>query len=147
MIRSRKKKQGRQVKLDFLFLFSGVSGKQIGSEPPERSNLGIGHVIGAAVIGCVFTIILCGAALYYIRRRKKRFNVSKAEETSLHNTSSESKYSTIPRGNGVSNRGPPSTSSSQSTTSKDSINPRKKTTSPLKMLQLFKKQESSAEAV
>ncbi|XP_078378520.1 semaphorin-5A-like [Oculina patagonica] len=126
---------------------AGVSGRRQGPVPSEGSKLGIGHVIGAAVIGCVFTIILCGAALYYYRRRQKQFNVSKAEETSLHNTSTGSKYSTIPRGNGVATRGPPSTSSSQSTASKDSINPRKKTSSPLKMLRLFRKQESSAEAV
>lgn len=115
-------------------------------ETNEGSKLEVGYVIGAALAGCVLTIFVLGA-LYYFKCRNKNFDVSKAEETSLHNTSRESKYSTIPRGNGVPNRGPPSTSSSHSTTSKDSINTRRKTSSPLKMLQIFRKHHSSAEAV
>jgi len=121
---------------------------QRGPETNEGSNLQIGHVIGAAVAGCVLTIILFLGAFCYIKNRNKKFDVSKAEETSLHNTSSESKYSTIARGNGVPNRGPLSTSSSHSTASKDSVkNTSRKTSSPLKMLRVFRKHHSSAEAV
>ena len=119
-----------------------------GPRTSEGSNLGIGHVIGAAVAGCVLTFILFAGALYFIKYRKKQFDVSKAEESSLHNTSSGSKYSTIVRENGVPSRGPPSTSSSHSTASKDSVrDTQKKTSSRLKMLQVFRKQHSSAEAV
>ena len=116
-------------------------------ETNEGSKLEVGYFIGAAVAGCVLTILVLGL-LYWIKYRKKDFDVSKAEETSLHNTTCESKYSTIPRGNGVLNRGPPSTSSSHSTESKDSIkNTRRKTSSPLKMIRVFRKPHSSAEAV
>ena len=121
---------------------------QRGPETKERSGLEVGHVIGAAVASCVLTIILFLGAIYCIKYRKQKFDVSKAEETSLHNTSSESKYSPIRRGNGVPNRGPPSTSSSHSAGSKGSVkNTRRKTSSPLKMLRLFRKQQSCAEAV
>ena len=117
-------------------------------ETNEGSKLEVGHVIGAAVAGCVLTIILFLLAMYFFKYRNKKFNVSKAEETSLHNMSRESKYSTIPKENGVPNRGPPSTSSSRSTASRDSIkNTRRKTSSPLKMLRVFRKHHSSAEAV
>ena len=123
-----------------------MSGRQVGSVPSEGSAIGIGHVIVAALLGCVFTVVLFCAALYY-RRRRKNFNVSKAEGSSLNDTtSSDHKYSTIARENGVSTRGPPSTSSS--TSSKDTIkDKRKKTPSPIKMLRLFRKQHSTAEAV
>lgn len=135
-----------QVKFCFIS-FSAVE-MQRGPETNEGSNLQIGHVIGAAVAGCVLTIILFLGAFCYIKNRNKKFDVSKAEETSLHNTSNESKYSTIARGNGVSNRGPLSTSSSHSTASKDSVkNTSRKTSSPLKMLRVFRKHHSSAEAV
>lgn len=119
---------------------------QRGPNANEGSNMEIGHVIGAAIAGCVLTVILV-LALYCFRYRKKQFNVSKTEETSLHDTSSHSKYSTIPRGNGAPRRGTPSTSSSHNTASKDSDNKRRKTSSPLKMFRLFRKHHSSAEAV
>lgn len=118
---------------------------QRGPGPSEGSSLGIGHVIGAAVAACVLTIIPFAGALWYYKCTKKQFNVSKAEERSLHDTSSESKYSTIAKGNGVPSRGHPSTSSSHSTASKDSVgDTQKKTSSRLKILRLFPKQHSSA---
>lgn len=136
-----------QSNSDTTFCFLAVE-MQRAPKTNEGSKLKVGHVIGAAVAGCALTIILFLGAFYYFKCRNKNFNVSKAEETSLHNTSSESKYSTISRGNGVPNRGPPSTSSSHSTESKDSIkNTKRKTSSPLKMLRVFRKPHSSAEAV
>lgn len=134
-----------QVNFWCFISFSDVE-MQRGPEANEGSNMEIGHVIGAAIAGCVLTVILA-LTLYYCRYRKKQFNVSKTEETSLHDTSSHSKYSTIPRGNGAPRRGTPSTSSSHSTASKDSDNKRRKTSSPLKMFRLFRKHHSPAEAV
>lgn len=136
-----------EVKLWCFISFSVVKMQRV-PETNEQSSLEIGHVIGAAVAGCVLTILLFLGAFCYIKYRKQKFDVSKAEETSLHNTSRESKYSPIRRGNGVPNRGPPSTSSSLRTGSKGSIkNTRRKTSTPLKMLRIFRKQQSCAEAV
>ena len=74
-------------------------GQRGGSNSAHGSAFGIGHVLGAAAVGCVFAIFLCVVAIMYVKRKKKHFNVSKAEE-SLHDKSSENKYSTIPRENG-----------------------------------------------
>lgn len=74
-------------------------GQRGGSNSADGSAFGIGHVLGAAAVGCVFAIVLCVVAIMYVKRKKKHFNVSKAEE-SLHDTSSENKYSTIARENG-----------------------------------------------
>ena len=88
-------------------------------ETNEGSEAEVGHVIGAAVTVFVLTFILFLGALYYvmIKYRNNNFDVSKA---GLHNTSRESKYSTIPKGNGVPKSGPPSTSNSHSKATEDS---------------------------
>ena len=42
---------------------TGVVGRRTAPNVLEKSNFGLGHVIEAAVIGCVFTITLCVAAI------------------------------------------------------------------------------------
>jgi len=123
----------------------GMLGRQHGSNSSNNSNFGIGHVIGAAVIGCVFAIVLCVAAIYYVRRRKNQFNVSKAEEGSLHDTSSENKYSTIPRENGELIKEPLSPTSKGNRDK--NRNSRIKTPSPLKIIFTRRKQHYPVDSV
>ena len=114
------------------------------SNSPHDSAFGIGHVLGAAAVGCVFAIVLCVVAIMYVKRKKKHFNVSKAEE-SLHDTSSENKYSTIPRKNGELLTEPPSPTN---TGKRDkSRNSKIKTPSPLKMIFLRSKTRQPVDAV
>lgn len=91
-------------------------------ETKEGAEMELGLLIAAAVAVFVLTIIIFFWALYHvmIKYRNKQFDVSKAEETNLHNASRESKNSTIPKRNGVPNRGPPSKSKSHSAASRDS---------------------------
>ena len=111
---------------------------------PHGSAFGIGHVLGAAAVGCVFAIVLCVVAIMYVKRKKKHFNVSKAEE-SLHDTSSENKYSTIPRKNGELLTEPPSPTN---TGKRDkNRNSKIKTPSPLKMIFLRSKTRQPVDAV
>ena len=121
-----------------------MKGRQLGPGPSDKSNFGIGHVIGAAVIGCAFTIALCVAAACYVNRRKRRFNVSKADDS--HDTSSENKYATIPRTeNGELLKEPLSPTS---TRDKDKHrNLRLKTPSPLKVLFTKRKEHYAMDSV
>ena len=106
-------------------------GQRGGSNSADGSAFGIGHVLGAAAVGCVFAIVLCVVAIMYVKRNKKQFNVSKAEQ-SLHDTSDENKYSTIPRENGELLRKPPSPTN---TGKRDkNRNSKSKTPSPLKFI-------------
>ena len=72
-------------------------------ETNEGSEVEVGHVIGAAVAVFVLSFILFLGALYYVMIKYRN-----------------KKYSTIPEGNGVPKRGPPSTSNSHSKATEDS---------------------------
>ena len=74
--------------------FIGILGRQRALNP--SGHISIGLVIGAAVVPCVIVILLCVAAICFVHRRKKQFDVSKTEERSFHDSGSESKFSTLP---------------------------------------------------
>lgn len=73
---------------------NSILGRQRALNP--SGHMSIGLVIGAAVVPCVVVILLCVAAICFVHRRKKQFDVSKTEERSFHDSGSESKFSTLP---------------------------------------------------
>lgn len=109
---------------------TSVVGRRTAPNVLEKSNFGLGHVIGAAVIGCVFTITLCVAAICFVNRRKKQFDVSKMGDNSLNETGNDSRYSTLPARENVEllkNSGTPGINDKNRNSSK-------KTPSPLKIM-------------
>ena len=92
-------------------------------ETNEGAEMEVGLVIAAAVAVFVLTIMIFSWAMYHvmIKYRNKKLDVSKAEEARPQNTSSrKSKHSTIPKRNGVPNKGPPPKCKSHSVAVKDS---------------------------
>lgn len=114
----------------FYVCLTGVVGRRTAPNVLEKSNFGLGHVIGAAIIGCVFTITLCVAAICFVNRRKKQFDVSKMGDNSLNETGNDNRYSTLPARENVEllkNSGTPGIKDKNRNSSK-------KTPSPLKIM-------------
>ena len=114
----------------FFVCLTGVVGRRTDPNVLEKSNFGLGHLIGAAVIGCVFTITLCVAAICFVNRRKKQFDVSKMGDNSLNETGNDSRYSTLPARDNVELLKNPRTPGIKDKNKNSS----KKTPSPLKMM-------------
>ena len=114
----------------FYVCLTGVVGRRTAPNVLEKSNFGLGDVIGAAIIGCVFTITLCVAAICFVNRRKKQFDVSKMGDNSLNETGNDNRYSTLPARENVEllkNSGTPGIKDKNRNSSK-------KTPSPLKIM-------------
>ena len=65
---------------------------------PPQTGYRIGDVIGAAIVTGVLVLVLCAVMAYIVIRRRKNFDVSKAFEKSIQESSNESRYE---RTNGV----------------------------------------------